>query len=42
MDSSELSKKVIKKKLKNLERILRIVQRHFVTRKEEKVMKEIS
>ena len=42
MDNLELSKKVIKKKSKNQERILRIVQKHFVTKKEEKIMKEIS
>ena len=42
MDSSESNGGVTKKKPENQEKTLRIVQKHFVTGKEEEIMKEIS
>ena len=42
MDSSGSNRKTIKKKPGNQEKTLRIVQRHFVIRKEKEIMKKIS
>ena len=42
MNNSGLNEKTIKKRLENQEKILRIVQKYFVTRKEKEIMKEIS
>ena len=42
MDNSGLNKKTTRKKLKNQEKTLRIVQRYFVTRKEKEIIKKIS
>ena len=42
MDSLESSKRAIKKKSENQEKILRIIQKYFVTRKEKEIMKKIS
>ena len=42
MNNLELNKRTIKKKSENQEKILRIVQRYFVTGKKEEIIKKIS
>ena len=42
MDNSGSNKRIMKKKSKNQEKILRIVQRYFITKKEKEIIKEIS
>ena len=42
MNDLELNERAIIKKHENQEKILRIVQRYFVTKREKEVIKEIS
>ena len=42
MDNFESNKRITEKRSENQEKTLRIIQRHFVTKKEKEIIKEIS